>query len=97
MRFFADETIRFLKEHTGEPLFAYVPFDAPHDSHITPPDFRTKYDASKIPLPPNFLPRHPWDNGEMDIRDEKLLPRPRTPPAPKTKQKSKQGSACSSP
>ena len=76
---FADETIRFLKEHTSGPFFAYVPFDAPHDPHITPPDFPTKYDASKIPLPPSFLPQHPWDNGEMSIRDEQLLPWPRTP------------------
>ncbi len=76
---FADEAIRFLKEHTGGPFFAYVPFDAPHDPHITPPDFSMTYDASKIPLPPSFLPQHPWDNGEMIVRDEKLLPWPRTP------------------
>ncbi len=78
---FADEAIRFLKEHTGGPFFAYVPFDAPHDPHIVPPDFAMAYDAAKIPLPPNFLPQHPWDNGEMAIRDEKLLPWPRTPEA----------------
>lgn len=75
---FADETIRFLKEHTGGPFFAYVPFDAPHDPHIVPPDFPISYDASQIPLPANFLPQHPWDNGEMSIRDEQLLPWPRT-------------------
>ncbi len=78
---FADETIRFLKEHTGGPFFAYLPFDAPHDPHIVPPDFAMNYDAAQIPLPPNFLPQHPWDNGEMAIRDEKLLPWPRTPEA----------------
>ena len=32
-----------------------------------------------MPLPPNFLPQHPWDNGEMVVRDEQLLPWPRTP------------------
>ena len=74
---FADETIRFLKEHTDGPFFAYIPFDAPHDPHIVPEDFPIHYDAAKIPLPPNFLPQHPWDNGEMTIRDEKLLPWPR--------------------
>lgn len=76
---FADETIRFLKEHKGGPFFAYVPFDAPHDPHVVPPGFSIDYDASEIPLPPNFLPQHPWDNGEMTIRDEHLLPWPRTP------------------
>jgi arylsulfatase A-like enzyme len=76
---FADETIRFLKEHKEGPFFAYLPFDAPHDPHIVPEEFPIRYDPAKIPLPPNFLPQHPWDNGEMTIRDEKLLPWPRPP------------------
>lgn len=76
---FADETIRFLREHEGGPFFAYVPFNAPHDPHVTPPDFPVRYDPAAIPLPPSFLPQHPWDNGEMTIRDEALLPWPRTP------------------
>ena len=75
---FADETIRFLKEHKGGPFFAYVPFDAPHDPHVVPDGFPIEYDSAKITLPPNFLPQHPFDNGEMEVRDEKLLPWPRT-------------------
>ena len=75
---FADEAVRFIKEHKSGPFFAYVPFDAPHDPHIVPPDFPITYDAARIPAPPAFLPQHPWDNGEMAIRDEKLLPWPRT-------------------
>lgn len=76
---FADETIRFLKVHHDGPFFAYVPFDAPHDPHVVPSDFPIHYDASAIHLPPSYLPQHPWDNGEMTIRDEHLLPWPRTP------------------
>ena len=76
---FANEAIRFLKEHNGAPFFCYVPFDAPHDPHVVPDDFPIHYDAAKIPVPPNFLPQHPWDNGEMSVRDEQLLPWPRTP------------------
>lgn len=80
---FADEAIRFLKERAQEkpdaPFFAYVPFDAPHDPHIVPPGFAIDYDPAKIPLPPNFLPQHPWDNGDMTLRDEALLPWPRPP------------------
>jgi arylsulfatase A-like enzyme len=56
-----------------------VPFDAPHDPHIVPDNFPIRYDPASIPLPPNFLPQHPWNNGELLIRDEKLLPWPRTP------------------
>jgi arylsulfatase A-like enzyme len=74
---FADETIRFLQQEHTKPFFAYVPFDAPHDPHIVPADFPIKYDPASIPLPPNFLPQHPWNNGEMAIRDEALLPWPR--------------------
>ena len=78
---FADQTVRFLREHKGGPFFAYVPFDAPHDPHIVPDDFPVHYDADKLPLPPNFLPLHPFNNGEMAIRDEQLLPWPRPPTA----------------
>lgn len=78
---FADEVIRFLREHQGGPFFCYVPFDAPHDPHVVPPDFPVHYDPATLPLPPNVLPQHPWDNGEMTVRDEKLLPWPRSPEA----------------
>jgi arylsulfatase A-like enzyme len=76
---FADEAIRFLQQHRGGPFFAYVPFDAPHDPHVVPDDFPVVYDPQTIPLPPSFLPQHPWNNGEMEVRDEKLLPWPRPP------------------
>ena len=75
---FADETIAFLKEPHPVPFFAYLPFDGPHDPHIVPDDYPVRYDPEKIPLPANFLPQHPFDNGEMTIRDELLLPWPRT-------------------
>ena len=64
---FADEAIRFLHEQgekKGGSFFAYVPFDAPHDPHVVPDDFSVHYDPEKLPLPPNFLPQHPFDNGD---------------------------------
>jgi arylsulfatase A-like enzyme len=75
---FTDETIAFLQEPHPTPFFAYLPFDGPHDPHIVPDDYPVRYDPAQIPLPANFLPQHPFDNGEMVIRDEKLLPWPRT-------------------
>ncbi|MEN9633123.1 MAG: hypothetical protein RL077_1527 [Verrucomicrobiota bacterium] len=75
---FTDETIAFLQESHSAPFFAYLPFDGPHDPHIVPDDFPVHYDAAQIPLPANFLPQHPFNNGEMTIRDEQLLPWPRT-------------------
>jgi arylsulfatase A-like enzyme len=76
---FADEAIRFLKQERSGPFFCYVAFDAPHDPHIVPDEFPIRYETEKMPLPANFLPQHPWDNGEMTVRDEQLLPWPRPP------------------
>jgi arylsulfatase A-like enzyme len=76
---FAEATIAFLREEHSKPFFAYLAFDGPHDPHIVPNDFPVRYDPEKIPLPANFLPQHPWNNGEMAIRDEQLLPWPRPP------------------
>lgn len=83
---FTDQTLRFLQDQfrrgdEAGPFFAYLPFDGPHDPHIVPDDFPVRYDPAMIPLPPNFLPQHAWDNGEMTVRDERLLPWPRTPGA----------------
>jgi arylsulfatase A-like enzyme len=75
---FADETIAFLKEKHATPFFAYLPFDGPHDPHIVPDDYPVRYDPAKLPLPENYLPQHPFNNGEMTVRDEQLLPWPRT-------------------
>ena len=42
------------------------------------PKYMDLYERDKIPLPKNFLPQHPFDNGDMTVRDEALLPWPRT-------------------
>ena len=36
------------------------------------------YDPEDVSLPPNFLPGHPFDNGELKVRDEQLAAFPRT-------------------
>src|SRR4051812_42811038 len=76
---FAEQAIALIREKRTQPFFCYIPFDGPHDPHIVPDDYPVHYDPAKIPLPPNFLPQHPWDNGEMTIRDEVLLGWPRKP------------------
>lgn len=75
---FADEAIAFLRERHEKPFFCYVAFDGPHDPHVVPDDFPIHYTPDATLLPPNFLPQHPFDNGEMVIRDEMLLPHPRS-------------------
>ena len=73
-----DETLAFLKSQDGKkPFFSYLAFDGPHDPHIVPEGFPIDYAPASIPLPPNFLPQHPFDNGEMVVRDEQLMKWPR--------------------
>jgi arylsulfatase A-like enzyme len=80
-----DAAIDFLKnqagkgQNAGKPFFLYVAFTAPHDPRDAPPRFREMYYKKKPPLPKNFLPQHPFDNGELVGRDEDLAPWPRTP------------------
>ncbi len=77
---FVDEAIHFLEKHTGEaPFFIYVSFTAPHDPRMAPDSFAHLYPPEKIELPLNFMEEHPFNNGEMKVRDEKLAPWPRTP------------------
>lgn len=79
---FADTAIEFLRAQTGEPPFlCYVAFKSPHDPRTATPAWHAHYRTSPPPLPPDYLPQHPFDNGEMTVRDEKLLPWPRTPEA----------------
>ena len=78
---FADATIEFLRNYREEnPFFAYVAFTAPHDPRNPPPRYRRMYYRDPPPLPPNFAPQHPFDNGHMTGRDESLGPWPRTEP-----------------
>jgi arylsulfatase A-like enzyme len=77
---FADAAIEFLQSHDArKPFFAYVAFTAPHDPRQPPPAYREMYYRDLPPLPPNFLPQLPFDNGAMrGGRDENLGAWPRT-------------------
>lgn len=37
------------------------------------------YPADKIEVPPDFLPEHPFDQGDAKVRDGQLAPFPHTP------------------
>jgi arylsulfatase A-like enzyme len=78
---FADAAVGFLESHTGDaPFFCYVAFTAPHDPRNPPEPYRELYYRDRPPLPENFLPQHPFDNGmTRNTRDENLAPYPRTP------------------
>ncbi|MEN6575006.1 MAG: sulfatase-like hydrolase/transferase [Phycisphaerales bacterium] len=77
---FADSAIEFLRGHDGKkPFFAYVAFTVPHDPRMPPEAYREMYYRDLPPVPANFLPQHPFDNGMMKGgRDENLAAWPRT-------------------
>ena len=79
-KIYADAAIDFLnqaREHE-EPFFAYVSFTSPHDPRTPPVPYDTWYTPMTVSLPPNYLPEHPFDNGELRVRDEMLREHPRT-------------------
>jgi len=75
----ADAAIDFLRGYDGDdPFLMYVSFLAPHDPRIMPQEFLDMYDPADVVLPANFMPAHPFDNGELHMRDEMLAASPRT-------------------
>lgn len=76
----ADKALSFLREHdAATPFFMYLAPPVPHDPCLAPERFHAMYDPAKITLSDNFLPEHPFDNGELRVRDELLAAHPRTP------------------
>lgn len=78
---FADAAIGFIEGRKPEdkPFFVYTAFTAPHDPRSMPPEYLEWYDIDNIELPDNFMPEHPFDNGQLIIRDEQLAATPRQP------------------
>ncbi len=75
----ADAVIDFVKAHDGKkPFFVYLAPAVPHDPRVAPQEFHKLYDPTKLTLSKNFMKQHPFDNGELNVRDEKLAPVPRT-------------------
>ncbi len=76
---FSDAAISFLENYRGgSPFLMAVSYTAPHDPRTVPQADLDLYDPKSIPLPENFLPEHPFDIGDVRIRDELLAGFPRT-------------------
>jgi arylsulfatase A-like enzyme len=77
---FADAAIEFLEGYRGQdPFFMYLSFMAPHDPRTMPRQYLDAYAYEGVSLPPSYMPEHPFDNGELTVRDEQLAAWPRTP------------------
>jgi choline-sulfatase len=63
------------------PFFMYLAFNAPHDPRQSPKEYVDKYPLDKVKIPKNFLPEYPYKDSigcSAKLRDEKLVPFPRT-------------------
>ena len=86
---YADQAIAFMEANAAatqrRPYLMYVSFNAPHDPRQAPQEFVDMYPLDSLDVPANFLPEHPFDQGERNtLRDEILAPFPRTEMAVKT-------------
>ena len=85
---FTHEAVEYIQQQKdkNQPFFLSVAYMSPHDPRSMPDEYMQLYDQSQIQLPPNFMEKHPFDNGELEIRDEILAAIPR--------QKTYQGILC---
>lgn len=75
---FGQQLIDFLSNYDKEdPFFAYTAFMAPHDPRSMPQEFLDMYKAEQLEIGGEFINQHPFDNGELSVRDELLASRPR--------------------
>ncbi len=77
-----DDSVAFLAAAAKEdqPFFMYLAFNAPHDPRQSPKEYVDRYPLDRIKMPENFLPEYPHANAicGMRLRDERLMPYPRT-------------------
>ncbi|MCD6339356.1 MAG: sulfatase-like hydrolase/transferase [Verrucomicrobia bacterium] len=84
----ADRVLEFLERRAAsgdrKPFLIYFGFSHPHDPRNAPPELAAKYGASNEgpparpnpkapPLPPNYLPAHPFPHGHPGLRDEERV------------------------
>ncbi|MFR9645382.1 MAG: sulfatase-like hydrolase/transferase [Rikenellaceae bacterium] len=78
---FTDVAIDYIEDYDAtneKPFFLSVSYMSPHDPRSTHQEYFDMYADDDMKLPESFCPEHPFDNGELRIRDEKLIPFPRT-------------------
>ncbi len=80
-----DSAIEYMRERQkamdGKPYLLYLAHLAPHDPRQYPQRLSRHYNKETVSLPQNFRTKHPFDNGEMYVRDELLEGMPRRPEA----------------
>lgn len=80
----ANHAISFLEQAKNDenPFFMYIAFNATHDPRQSPKAYIDMYPLESIKAPEDFLPEYPWAKqigcDPHRLRDERLMPTPRT-------------------
>ena len=80
----ANNGIEFIEQATQDdkPFFMYIAFNATHDPRQSPKEFIDMYPLDSIEVPKSFLTNYPYDEemgcNPTGLRDERLMPSPRT-------------------
>ena len=76
---FSDSVIQFIQNYEKDnPFYVYLSYMAPHDPRVVPEKYMKLYENEKITLPPNIVSQHLIDTGELSVRDEIIVPAPRS-------------------
>lgn len=75
---FTDDAVKYLEDEHDRPFLMVIAYTVGHDVFLAPPGYGRKYAANEIPLPPNYMPKPPFKQFFPKIRDETVLPFPRT-------------------
>lgn len=79
-----NHTLDFLEtaKKDDKPFFMYVAFNATHDPRQSPKEYIDMYPLDSIEVPKSFLPNYPYaveiGCNPKGLRDERLMPSPRT-------------------
>lgn len=74
----ADRAIEAIRRAGEKPLFIQINFVAPHDPLHWPPGRKNDIDHRTLSLPANFRAGPAFDTGNVNGRDERVVPAPRT-------------------
>lgn len=80
----ANHGVDFINEAAKDdkPFFMYIAFNATHDPRQAPKEFIDMYPLDSIKVPESFLSNYPYDEemgcNPTGLRDERLMPSPRT-------------------
>jgi len=75
---FTDDAVKYLTGDRQRPFCMVLAYTVGHDVFRAPPGYEDRYSPDDVPVPPNFMGKPPFEQFNPKIRDETVLPFPRT-------------------